>query len=95
MRALLKLVAYLVTGVFIGKVFHLEHLEVQKWYEPVTAALLAVGLYASTYGIQVDEARRHVKLILAAQSYNGSLRFVGTAYSAANQSFNDLKFTSE
>jgi len=66
MRALLRLVAYLAAGVFIGKVLHLEHLEVQKWYEPVTAGLLAIGLYASTYGIQVDEARRHVKLILAA-----------------------------
>jgi NhaP-type Na+/H+ or K+/H+ antiporter len=66
MRALLKLVAYLAAGVFIGKVFHLEHLEVQSWYEPLTAALLAIGLYASTYGIQVDEARRHVKLIITA-----------------------------
>lgn len=66
MHALFKLVALVAAGVLIGKVLGLEHLETTPWYQPVTAALLAIGLYASTYGISVPEARQHARLIVMA-----------------------------
>lgn len=66
MRALIKLTVLLAVGVVIGKVWHLENLSAQGWYPLLTSALLAVALYASTYGIDIAMAKRHVKLIVAA-----------------------------
>lgn len=37
-----------------------------NWYLLVVASLLAIGLYASTYGIVLKEARQHLKIILSA-----------------------------
>lgn len=66
MGALIKLAALLAVGVVIGKVWHLENLSAQEWYPLLTSALLAVALYASTYGIDRGMARRHLKLIVTA-----------------------------
>jgi NhaP-type Na+/H+ or K+/H+ antiporter len=64
--ALFKLVALLAAGVAISKLLHIEDLSTHEWYQMVTSALLAVALYASTYGINRTMAKRHVKLIVTA-----------------------------
>ncbi len=66
MKPLPRLVICMLIGWFLGNWLGLQHLETEQWYRPVTAALLAVGLYASTYGIVLEKARKHFKLIVAA-----------------------------
>lgn len=66
MWGLIKLIALLAIGVVIGKMWHMENLSAQEWYPLLTSALLAVALYASTYGIDRGMARRHAKLIVTA-----------------------------
>lgn len=63
---LLKLVLFILIGLGIARVVGIENLENASWYITVIAALLAVGLYASTYGIDLKEARQHLKIILSA-----------------------------
>lgn len=53
-------------GLGLASVLHITGLEHAGWYTFVVAALLATGLYASTYGIDLREARTHLKLIVSA-----------------------------
>jgi NhaP-type Na+/H+ or K+/H+ antiporter len=63
---LIKLILFIFVGFLFARVAGLEHLQDAGWYLLVVASLLAVGLYASTYGIELKEARQHVKIIVSA-----------------------------
>lgn len=63
---LLKLILFILLGLGAARVFGIQDLENAGWYLLVVASLLAIGLYASTYGIELKEARKHLKIILSA-----------------------------
>jgi len=63
---LLKLIIFILLGLGIARIAGIHSLENANWYLLVVALLLAVGLYASTYGIELKEARKHLKIILSA-----------------------------
>jgi NhaP-type Na+/H+ or K+/H+ antiporter len=63
---LLKLILFILLGLGIARVFGIQDLENAGWYLLVVASLLAIGLYASTYGIELKEARKHLKIIVSA-----------------------------
>lgn len=63
---LIRLILFIVLGFVIARVAGIEHLENAGWYTFVVASLLAIGLYSSTYGIDLKEARQHLKIILSA-----------------------------
>lgn len=42
------------------------HLEQAGWYNLLVTSLLVVGLYASTFGIDIREARQHLRIIVSA-----------------------------
>ena len=58
--------AGVVLGILPGTSGLAHDLAARPWYGILTATLLAVGLYASTFGIDVREARAHWKVILLA-----------------------------
>lgn len=63
---LFKLVLFILLGVAIARLTGFDGLEDTSWYMLVVASLLAIGLYASTYGINLKEARQHLKIIISA-----------------------------
>jgi NhaP-type Na+/H+ or K+/H+ antiporter len=73
---LVKLVLFILFGFAVARITGFQNLENASWYTFVVASLLAIGLYASTYGISIKEARQHVKLIVTAVT-------VGVVFKAA------------
>lgn len=71
---LFKLVLFILLGVGLAWATHINHLAGIGWYAPLIGALLAVGLYASTYGIDLKEARKHVKIIVSAVTIGVALK---------------------
>jgi len=63
---LVKLILLVLAGLGVAGVVGIHGLEDAGWYTIVVALLLATGLYASTYGIDLKEARQHLKLIVTA-----------------------------
>lgn len=63
---LIRLILFIFLGLAIAQVTGFSDLENTNWYMLVVASLLAVGLYASTYGIDLKEAKQHFKIILSA-----------------------------
>jgi NhaP-type Na+/H+ or K+/H+ antiporter len=63
---LLQLVVFILSGFVIARAAGIQGLEQASWYLLVVSLLLAIGLYASTYGIDSKEARRHLKIIVSA-----------------------------
>jgi NhaP-type Na+/H+ or K+/H+ antiporter len=63
---LFKLAIFILLGLGIACVAGVQGLENSGWYMFVVATLLAAGLYASTYGIDLKEARKHLRIILSA-----------------------------
>lgn len=57
---------YVLAGFALAMMFGIEAIANQQWYTLSVGALLAIGLYGSTYGIDLDEARLHFKLIVKA-----------------------------
>ena len=53
-----------------------HNLENASWYIFVVASLLVIGLYASTYSIDLKEARQHFKIILSAVTIGVVLKAV-------------------
>lgn len=64
--ALLRLVLLVVAGALVALTLNIHQLQNSGWYSTIITALLAVGLYASTYGIDLKEARQHSKIIISA-----------------------------
>jgi NhaP-type Na+/H+ or K+/H+ antiporter len=63
---LLQLIVLILGGALAALAFGIRDLQNTQWYSAVIATLLAIGLYASTYGIDLKEARKHIKIILSA-----------------------------
>ncbi len=63
---LLRLVLFILFGLVVASATSTDNLEDSGWYQLVVAALLAIGLYASTFGIDLKEARKHLKIIVSA-----------------------------
>jgi NhaP-type Na+/H+ or K+/H+ antiporter len=57
---------FILGGLAIAAIFNFQGFQNQQWYLLTVAALLAIGLYSSTFGISIREARTHIKLILKA-----------------------------
>jgi hypothetical protein len=60
---LVKLVILGFIGVLIAHFGHVQHVISAHWYVTAISCLLGIGLYGSTYGIDLDEARQHVGII--------------------------------
>jgi len=71
---IVRLLLFVVIGFVLAEVFHIRGLEHQEWYSLLTAALLAIGLYASTYGIVLRDARQHLRIILTAVTFGVLLK---------------------
>ncbi len=63
---LIRLVFFIALGFVVARLTGIEDLGSAGWYTLVVTSLLAIGLYASTYGIDLKEARQHFKIILSA-----------------------------
>lgn len=64
--ALFRLVLLVAGGALVALVLNIHGLQNSEWYSIVITTLLAIGLYASTYGIDLREARQHSKIIISA-----------------------------
>lgn len=62
----MQLYIFVLAGAVLSLIFGFNDVQNERWYALATATLLAIGLYSSTYGISVREARRHLKLIISA-----------------------------
>jgi NhaP-type Na+/H+ or K+/H+ antiporter len=62
----LFLYLFILGGLAIAAIFNFSGVQNEQWYLLTVATLLAAGLYSSTFGISIAEARAHVKLILQA-----------------------------
>ncbi|HSE29608.1 MAG TPA: cation:proton antiporter [Candidatus Saccharimonadales bacterium] len=63
---LVQLVGIVLFGLILALIFNINGIQNSNWYQLLIALLLATGLYASTYGIDLKEAKQHLKLILSA-----------------------------
>lgn len=66
MTPLIRLVAFVVLGFVGASLLGISGLQDAEWYMFTVSALLAVGLYASTYGITLQDAREHLRIIISA-----------------------------
>lgn len=57
---------FMLGGLAVAAIFNFQGIQNTQWYLLTVATLLAIGLYSSTYGISLREARMHAKLILKA-----------------------------
>lgn len=62
----MQLYIFALGGLMLSLLFHFKGVQNEQWYLLFTGALLAIGLYGSTYGISIKEARQNVRLILTA-----------------------------
>lgn len=60
---------FILGGLALSLVFDLRSVQNTQWYLWLTATLLAIGLYSSTFGIAIDEAKRNLKLIVTAVTF--------------------------
>lgn len=63
---LVQLCLFVLGGAVLASLTRLDSLTSQQWYMIAIGLLLATGLYASTYGIELREARHHKRIILSA-----------------------------
>ena len=61
-----QLLLYIAGGALFALFTGTQNLQQEGWYNLLITALLVVGLYASTYGIDIKEARQHVRIIVSA-----------------------------
>lgn len=71
---LFQLILFILGGLAFAAIAGVRGLQDANWYLLVVASLLAVGLYASTYGIELKEARKHLKIILGAVTFGVVLK---------------------
>lgn len=57
---------FILGGLAVAAIFSFQGVQNEQWYLLTVAALLAIGLYSSTFGISVQEARAHLRLIAKA-----------------------------
>lgn len=66
MRRLLLLGTAVGAGWAVAQLSGLQSLTTSTWYFTAATALLAIGLYSSTYGIQLAEVRHHLRIVISA-----------------------------
>lgn len=66
MRRLVLLVVAVGAGWAGARAFGLDAVTSSGWYFTVASALLAIGLYSSTYGICAHEVRHHMRIVVLA-----------------------------
>ena len=66
MLLLLRLAGLAGVGIIIATLIGDHHITTASWYIVVIAILLGIGLYSSTYGIDLKEARKYIRIILSA-----------------------------
>jgi NhaP-type Na+/H+ or K+/H+ antiporter len=62
----MQLYLFMLTGLAFAYVFNIGNIQNDQWYSIIVATLLVAGLYSSTFGISIAEARTHWRLILNA-----------------------------
>jgi len=77
------LYVFILGGLVLSWIFGITGVRDQQWYLIAVAILLAAGLYSSTYGISIKEARAHVGLIIRAVTIGVFLKalLIGTVLS--------------
>ncbi|HSA84206.1 MAG TPA: hypothetical protein VLF20_04985 [Patescibacteria group bacterium] len=55
---------FILGGLAVAAIFNFQGVNSQQWYLLTVAVLLATGLYSSTFGISLQEAKIHFKLIV-------------------------------
>jgi len=77
----MALYLFILGGISVAMVFGFQGVQNSQWYMLTVATLLAAGLYSSTYGIALKEARVHLGLILRAITVGVLLKamIIGTA----------------
>lgn len=65
-RRLMASLAAVAAGWLVPQVLHISDVVRAGWYLPAVTALLAVGLFASTYGISCPDAKQHLRTVLVA-----------------------------
>ena len=87
-RQLLLPLLIALAGFGLASVIDISNLPRQPFYEPFTYALLAIGLYGSVYGIQLDELKNHNKIVIQAVTIGVLLKTLiigGILYMATRQ----------
>lgn len=76
---------FVLGGLLLATIFHFNGVQNQQWYLLTVALLLAMGLYSSTFGISIKDARQHIRLILKAITVGVLVKafIVGAALSLA------------
>lgn len=79
MRQIGQLILLLCLGAVVAYVGNVHSLQASAWYPALTGTLLAIGLYGSTFGINLAEARQHTKIIVMAVTVGVLLKalFIG------------------
>lgn len=79
----LFLYLFVLGGLAVAAIFNFHGVQDEQWYLLTVAVLLAAGLYSSTYGISLQDARVHARLILKAITIGVVLKafIVGTVLS--------------
>jgi NhaP-type Na+/H+ or K+/H+ antiporter len=62
----MNLYIFIIGGLALAAIFNFQGIQNSQWYLLTVATLLAAGLYSSTYGISIQEAKTNVRLILKA-----------------------------
>lgn len=57
---------FMLGGLALAAIFNFRGVQNEQWYLLTVAILLAIGLYSSTYGISIKDARAHLGTILKA-----------------------------
>lgn len=57
---------FILGGLALSAIFNFNGVQNDQWYLLTVATLLAIGLYSSTFGISIQDARTHVRMILKA-----------------------------
>ncbi|MEM7532027.1 MAG: cation:proton antiporter [Chloroflexota bacterium] len=80
MKLLLYTVGFAGVGYLFAYFFQIENVHNSALYNLLVASLLAIGLYGSTYSINVQELRQNLRIVLSAVTIGVFLKilFIGT-----------------
>jgi NhaP-type Na+/H+ and K+/H+ antiporter len=62
----MSLYVFMLGGLAVAAIFNFNGVQNSQWYLLTVATLLGAGLYSSTFGISIKEARQHTSLIFKA-----------------------------
>ena len=79
---------FIALGFVLSLLFDVQNVSTYAWYYLLTSSLLAVGLYSSTYGISINDAKAHIRLIITAVTIGVVCKaiIIGTILSLVMQS---------